>query len=223
MYPWFGLPVKLISNRDPRFMSHFRKALAKELGITWNLSMAYHPQTNGLTERKNQWVEQYLRLITTNQDDWSTMLPLATLVHNNVKNGTTGFTPNELLIRREPPAMLVQGEGTENPLAEQRVTQLSQQRILATQALNNAVKKVRPTEAKWSISQKVWLEAKNLALPYSIVKLALRQHGPFKITKVLSPVTYWLELPFQWTIHLVFHTSLLTPYVETIKHRENYS
>jgi len=66
VYPWFRLPQKLISNRDPRFTSHFGKALAKELGITWNLSMAYHPQTNGLTERKNQWVEQYLRLITTN-------------------------------------------------------------------------------------------------------------------------------------------------------------
>jgi len=127
VYPWFGLPQKLISDRDPRFTSHFRKALAKELGITWNLSMAYHPQMDGLTERKNQWVEQYLCLVTTNQADWSTMLPLATLVHNNAKNGTTGFVPNDLLIGREPPATPTQGEGTENPLVEQRVTQLRQQ------------------------------------------------------------------------------------------------
>jgi len=152
---------------------------------------------DGLTERKNQWVEQYLRLVTTNQDDWSTMLPIAMLVHNNAKNGTTGFAPNELLIRREPPATPAQGEGTENPLAEQRVTQLRQWRILATQALNNAAGKARPMEAKWSVGQKVWLEAKNLALPYGTVKLAPRRHGPFKITKVLSPVTYQLELPFQ--------------------------
>ena len=86
----------------------------------------YHPQTDGLTEQKNQWVEQYLQLVTTNQDDWSTMLPLAMLVHNNVKNGTTSFAPNDLLIGREPPATPVQGEGTGNPLAEQRVTQLRQ-------------------------------------------------------------------------------------------------
>ncbi len=97
------------------------------------------------------------------------MLPIATLVHNR----------------------------TENPLAEQRVTQLRQWRILATQALNNAAGKARPTEAKWSVGQKVWLEAKNLALPYGMVKLAPRRHRPFKITKVLSPVTYQLELPFQ--------------------------
>ncbi len=151
MYPWFGLPKKLISNRDPRFMSHFGKALAKELGITWNPSTAYHPQTDGLMERKNQWVEQYLHLITTNQEDWSTMLPLATLVHNNTKNGTMGFTPNDLLIGREPPATPEQAKGADNPLAEQRVTQLRQRRILATHALNNTVEKARPMKAKWSI------------------------------------------------------------------------
>jgi hypothetical protein len=43
VYPWFGLPTKVISNRDPRFMSHFGRALAKELGITWNMSTAYCP------------------------------------------------------------------------------------------------------------------------------------------------------------------------------------
>ena len=197
IYPWFSLPKKLISDRDPRFMSHFGKALAKELGIVWNLSTVYHPQTDGLMERKNQWVEQYLRLVTTNQEDWSTMLPLATLVHNNAKNGTTGFAPNDLLIRREPPATPEQAEGADNPLAEQWVTQLRERQILATQALNNAVKKATPTEAKWGVGQKVWLEAKNLALPYGTIKLAPRCYGPFKITKVLSLVMYRLELPFQ--------------------------
>jgi len=83
--------------------------------------------------------------------------------------------------------------------------------------------KSRPTEAKWSTRQKVWLEAKNLALPYSMVKLAPRHHRPFKILKVLSPVTYKLELPFKWTIHSVFHASLLTPDIKTKEHRENFS
>jgi hypothetical protein len=60
VYPWFGLPMKVISDRDPRFRSHFGRALAKELGITWNKSTAYHPQTDRLTECKSQWVGQYL-------------------------------------------------------------------------------------------------------------------------------------------------------------------
>ena len=69
VYPWFGLPAKVISNRDPRFMSHFGCTLAKELGIMWNMSMAYHPQTDGLTERKNQWLEQYLQLVAANDKE----------------------------------------------------------------------------------------------------------------------------------------------------------
>jgi len=59
IYPWFSLPQRLILDQDPRFTLHFGKALAKELGITWNLSTAYHPQTDGLMERKNQWVEHF--------------------------------------------------------------------------------------------------------------------------------------------------------------------
>jgi hypothetical protein len=69
VYPWFGLPAKVISNRDPCFMSHFGCTLAKELGIMWNMSMAYHPQTDGLTERKNQWLEQYLQLVAANDKE----------------------------------------------------------------------------------------------------------------------------------------------------------
>ncbi len=71
--------------------------------------------------------------------------------------------------------------------------------------------------------QKVWLEAQNLALPYGSIKLAPRRHGPFSITQVISPVAYKLALPHQWTIHPVFHASLLTPYSETKEHGENYS
>jgi hypothetical protein len=60
-------------------------------------------------------------------------------------------------------------------------------------------------------------------LPYGSVKLAPRCYRPFKITQVISPVAYKLALPPQWTIHPMFHASLLTPYVETKEHGENYS
>ncbi len=223
VYPWFGLPTQIISNRDPCFTSHFGKSLAKELGITWNLSTTYHPQTDGLSEQKNQWVEQFLQLVASNQEEWSTMLPLATLVHNNSKNATIRTSPNQLLIGREPPATPSQVEGTNNPLAEQRVHQLREWQILATQALNQAANHQKPTEARWKKGQEVWLDTKNLALPYGTIKLAPRRHGPFKIEKVLSPVAYQLCLPPQWTIHPVFHTSLLTRYTKTKEHRENYS
>ena len=60
VYPWFGLPSRVISDRDPRFTSQFGRALTMKLGIKCNISMMFHPQTDSLSERKNQWVEQYL-------------------------------------------------------------------------------------------------------------------------------------------------------------------
>src|SRR5712675_1941251 len=99
VYRWFGLPKKIISDRDPRFTSHFGKALAAKLGVTQNLSTAFHPQTDGLSERKNQWIEQYLRLLTTaQQDDWDEWLTVASAVHNDCTNATLGMSPNEALL-----------------------------------------------------------------------------------------------------------------------------
>ena len=90
MYRWFGLPSKVISDRDPRFTSHFSTALCQRLRVDRNISTVYHPQTDGLSERKNQWVEQYLHFVTSAaQDDWSDWLAIATAVHNHHPNATT--------------------------------------------------------------------------------------------------------------------------------------
>ena len=152
--------------------------------------MAYHPQTDRLMEQKNQWVEQFLRLISTNQNDWSTMLPLATLVHNNAKNSTTSLALNQLLNGLEPTATPDQTTNSNNPTVELQVDQLRQWRKQAITALNNAANSKSPAANVFRHGQKVWLEAKNLALPYGSVKLAPRQHGPFSITQVMSPVAY---------------------------------
>ena len=60
VFPRFGLPSKIISDRDPRFISKFMKELCRLMGITQNISTAYHPRTDGQSERSNQWLEQYL-------------------------------------------------------------------------------------------------------------------------------------------------------------------
>ena len=69
----------------------------------------------------------------------------------------------------------------------------------------------------------VWLEGVNLRTLYPTSKLAPKRYGPFPIKRVLSPVTYELELPPQWKIHPVFHANLLTPYKETALHGTNYA
>ena len=71
LFPWFGIPKQIISDRDPQFTSHFARALAMHLGIQQILSMAFHPHTDGISERANQWLEQYLRLTISHQEDWA--------------------------------------------------------------------------------------------------------------------------------------------------------
>jgi hypothetical protein len=102
VYQWFRLPMKIISNRNPHFTSQFGKALTSQLDIQQNLLSAFHPQTDGLSEQKNQWIEQYLHLITLAQpEDWTEWLSITSAVHNNRRNTTTGLSPNQILLGYE--------------------------------------------------------------------------------------------------------------------------
>ncbi len=122
VYRWFELPTKMISNRDPRFTSQFGKALTEKLGIQRNLSTAFHPQTDGLSERKNQWIEQYLRLVTSNDPKgWTHWLVLTTTVHNNQINTTTGLSPNQILFGYNPTLNSDKVLQTHNALVESRI------------------------------------------------------------------------------------------------------
>jgi RNase H-like domain found in reverse transcriptase/Reverse transcriptase (RNA-dependent DNA polymerase)/Integrase zinc binding domain/Chromo (CHRromatin Organisation MOdifier) domain len=219
----FRIPQKIISDRDPRFTSHFARELTKGLGISQNLSTAFHPQTDGLSERANQWVEQYLRLITANQNEWSRWLPMATAVHNNSKNSTTGFAPSELLIGWEPPLTTEQRPESRNQTAEEYLSNMRRNRLMAIHALNKVAQRTNTVPNRWTPGQLAWLEGKNLPLAHGTAKLAPRRHGPFRVTKIVSPVAVRLELPPQWKIHPVFHISLLTPYTETPSHGPNFT
>ena len=220
----YGLPNKIISDRDPRFTSKFVQELCRTLGIQQNTSSAYHPRTNGQSERNNQWVETYLRFFTNHQQtNWAAYLPLAEFAHNNWKNETTKNTPFFLLMGYHPRA---DGHyaASKLPLVERRLDHLLQIRrdaqVYMTQAQQSWVK--HRDMPKYAVGDRVWLDGRNLKTDQPTSKLAPRRHGPFIITKVMSPVSYQLQLPHQWRIHPVFHIDLLTPYRETKTHGENY-
>ena len=101
----FGLPNKIISDRDPRFASKFTRELCKLMGIEQNISMAYHPRMDGQSERTNQWVETFLHFVTNyKQDDWAWWLPMAQFAHNNWPSNTTRKSPFFLLMGYNPRA-----------------------------------------------------------------------------------------------------------------------
>jgi transposase InsO family protein len=86
----FGLSEVVISDRGMQFVGHFMRDLLKLLRIKSNASTAYHPQTDGQTERVNQNIEQYLRVFTNFlQDDWADWLTLAEFNHNDQVSKTT--------------------------------------------------------------------------------------------------------------------------------------
>ena len=220
VYRWFGLPTKIISDRDPRFTSHFAKALCRCLGIEQNISTAFHPQTDGISEQKNQWVELFLRHLTSNQqDDWSDWLTVATAVHNHFKNATTKVTPIEALLGYLPRLDYL-GPPSMNERAEERTINAHQKWVQAKEAINRWAGE--PPKRKFETGDRVWLEGKNLKLPYQNLKLAPKRYGPFKIVRVISPVAYQLDLPPSWTIHDVFHAGLLSPYYETEQYGANF-
>jgi len=174
-----------------------------------------------LSERKNQWVEQFLRMVTSaQQDDWADWLPVATAVHNNWENATVKVSPVEVIMGSKPKLDGGPDVPTNNQTVEERAHQIKERRAQAITVLNKAAQTM--IKDQYQVGDQVWLEAKNLALPYPTTKLAPRRHGPFTITRRVSAVVYQLKLPPAWTIHDVFHASILTPYVETRAHGPNY-
>ena len=217
LLPWFGVPSKVISDRDPCFTSHFAQVLTTKLGIRQNISTAFHPQTDRLTEYKNQWVEQYLCLYTSaRQDDWDSWLPITTFVHNCWPNTTTKHSPHEILLGYWPSTAEEPTIITNNETMEVRHQLIKQHREAALQALNDIAQNT--PRSQYNVGDWVWLKAKHLTLPYASAKLAPKHHGPFKVTKEISSVAYQLKLPRAWTIYDVFHSSLLMPYKETWEH-----
>jgi len=214
----------MISDRDPRFTSHFGKALTNKLGISRNLSTTFHPQTNGLSEWKNQWVEQYLQLVTSmDPKGWVDWIALATAVHNNRTNVTTRMSPNQILLGYNPILNTEESLRTTNDLVEMRSEAMGLNRRNAIWVLNKSSDQSGPLPSQYSLGQQVWLDATHLKLPHQKAKLTLKRLGPFKILKEISPVAYQLALPVNWRIHDVFHASLLNPYRETKAHGPNFT
>ncbi|GJP84341.1 hypothetical protein CLOP_g14407 [Closterium sp. NIES-67] len=98
-----GIPTTLIADRDPKFTSKFWKELMSLLGTKLAMSSAYHPQTDGQTERLNQIVEQLLRAACKDEiSKWDLHLPVLEFAYNNATHAATGQTPFFLCYERHP-------------------------------------------------------------------------------------------------------------------------
>src|ERR1700689_1885989 len=199
LYKRYGLPDKIISDRDPRFASKSFLALLKNLGITSSLTTAYHPQSDGTTERVNQELEAYLLIYcSTNPKEWSNNIGLMEFTHNNQRHADRVQTPFELILGDTPISIPTSFEYSKHPSIEEKMKRLMKDREEALAAHELAKRRIamRKTDTfkPFVIGQKVWLDSRNLKTNYNR-KMSPKREGPFEIDKIFGPVTYRLNLP----------------------------
>ena len=222
-----GMPKRLVSDRDTRFTSHFRKALFEAMGTSFGMSTAYHPQTDGQTERVNRVLEEALRAyVDVLQTDWDRRLASMQFAYNTAKHSSTGETPLFLNYGRHPiiPGSLLGGSPPAArvrrvPATQDFVNELRTSIANAKAALERSrerYKKVADTkrqEQEYAVGDRVLLSTANVTLPRNLTrKLAKLYDGPFKVKARVSTNAYELELPASVQLHPVFNVSQLRPY-----------
>lgn len=219
LYRYHGIPKSIISDRDKLFTSNYWTTFLAEIGTQRKLSTAYHPQTDGQTERTNRTMKTYLKIYCNQkQDNWVALLPMAQMAYNNKTSEATGKTPYYANHGRHPNLFARTLPSTKAEAATQTVEEMKkthkemEERIQRAQAqsISHANKK-RKTAPQLKKGDKVYLHTKNLRTKRPSKGLDHVKVGPFLISKQNGPVTYTLKLPPDAKIHPRFHISLLEP------------
>lgn len=217
-----GLPAEIVSDRGVQFVAKFWRALCNSLQVQLNFSTAYHPQSNGSTERVNQDLETFLRLnINSSQDDWVDYLPWAEFAHNNSYHSSTGVSPFFTTFGLHPrPPEFRSCPSLDLPAVSRSLDSFANiwKKVHVNLRRSSARYKRWADRKRWRIPKfcigdQVWLSTRNLRLRVPTMKFAPRFIVPYSITKIINPVSYKLKLPPFLKIPASFHVSLLKPLV----------
>ncbi|GJU15295.1 reverse transcriptase domain-containing protein [Tanacetum coccineum] len=191
-----GVPISIISDRDSRFTSRFWQSMQEVLGTRLDMSTAYHPQTDGQSERTIQTLEDMLRAYVLDfGGSWDVHLPLVKFLYNNSYHSSVRCAPFEALYDRKCHSPILRAEDGEGQLI----------------GPDHADKRRKPLE--FSVGDYVLLKVspwKGVVRFGKKEKLAPRFVGPFEIIEKVGPVAYRLELPEELNgVHDTFHVSNL--------------
>ncbi|GJV92662.1 putative reverse transcriptase domain-containing protein [Tanacetum coccineum] len=192
MYETIG-PVSIISDRDGRFTSHLWQAFQEALGTRLDMSTAYHPQTDGQSERTIQTLEDMLRACVMDfGGSWDTHLPLIEFSYNNSYHTSIKCAPFEALYGRKCRSPVIWTEVGESQLIGPEIVQETTEKIVQ---IKERLKMARSRQKSYADKRR---------------KLAPRYVGPFEIVECVGPVAYQLKLPQELNcVHDTFHVSNL--------------
>ncbi|GJY69869.1 putative reverse transcriptase domain-containing protein, partial [Tanacetum coccineum] len=214
-----GIPVSIICDRDPRFASNFWRSLQKALGL--DMSTAYHPQTDGQSERTIQTLEDMLRACVIDfGNGWVKHLPLVEFSYNNSYHASIKAAPFEALYGRKCRSPVCWAEVGQVQLTgpelvqetTERIIQIKQ-RIQTARDRQKSYADLKRKPMEFQVGDKVMLKVspwKGVVRFGKRGKLNPRYVGPFKVLKKVGAVAYKLELPQELSrVHNTFHVSNL--------------
>ncbi|WVZ75902.1 hypothetical protein U9M48_023921 [Paspalum notatum var. saurae] len=216
-----GVPKKIISDRGSQFTSRFWEQLHDSLDTKLRFSTAYHPQTDGQTERTNQVLEDMLRACAIQcGTSWDKCLPYAEFSYNNSYQASLKKSPFEALYGRRCRTPLFWDQIGEKQVfgpgiiedAEQQL-RVVQENLKIAQSRQKSYADNRRRELNFKVEDFVYLKVSPMrgVQRFNMKgKLAPRYIGPFKVLEKKGEVAYRLELPPNLSgVHDVFHVSQL--------------
>jgi hypothetical protein len=219
-----GLPTSIVSDRDKIFTANFWTALMQLMGIKLTMSSAYHPQTDGQSERVNQCLEMFLRCAIHNSPKkWKQWPPQAELWYNTNYHSSLCCSPFKALYGYDPNVIAAP---VDTPVANLSVEEWVKERELQNQALRqsllaaqNRIKNQadkRRTDREFQVGEQVLLKlqpyVQSTVVSRPCPKLALKFFGPYKVLARIGKAAYKVELPEGAQIHNTFHVSQLKPF-----------
>jgi len=220
------LPESVVSDKGPQFAAELTRELNRMLGIKTKLSTAFHPQTDGQTERMNQELEQYLQFfIEHRQKDWLEWLAAAEFVVNNKVHTATKVLP---FIANYGKELRMGGDIRRKGKVEsvtafvERMKKVHEEAEAALRKTQEEMKRYADRGRKetevWKKEDRVLLSTKDLVFKERpMKKLTERYVGPYAIEEIVLSNVVKLQLPSSMRIHPVVNVSQIVRYKEQIK------
>ena len=229
-----GAPKTIVSDRDGRFVSRFWKAIHAALGTQLCFSTAYHPQTDGQSERTIQTLEDMLRACALDwKADWEVQLPLVEFAYNNSWHASIQMAPYEALYGRRCRSPIcwddrVDSIGTEPDILQETKEKIKviRERLLTAQSRQKSYADKRRRPLEFEVGDHVLLKVSPTRGVFRFGKkgkLSPRYIGPFEILERVGDLAYRLALPPSLSrVHNVFHVSQLRKYMANTSHIISY-